>query len=98
MKIAVEQGIVKPDETGILDSTAHMLKFLSFQEKYFNDSFEPEFNVNPREDLKNFPQLVKPGTLEKYPAPGNPLDGKDMEDFVNKMSTEIANILGLEKR
>ncbi|MGD9162771.1 MAG: threonine synthase, partial [Desulfobacteraceae bacterium] len=98
MKRAVEQGIVKPDETGILDSTAHMLKFLSFQEKYFNDSFEPEFNVNPIEDLKNFPQLVKPDTLEKVPAPGNPLGGKDMEEFVNKMSAEIANILGLEKR
>jgi threonine synthase len=98
MKQAVEQGIVKSDETGILDSTAHMLKFLSFQEKYFNDSFEPEFNVNPIEDLKNFPQLVKPETLNKYPAPGNPLESEDMEEFVVKMSSEIANILGLEKR
>ncbi len=98
MKRAVEQGIVKPDETGVLDSTAHMLKFLSFQEKYFNDSFEPEFNVKPIESLKNFPRLVKPAALEKYPAPGNPLDGKDMDEFVSKMSAEIASILGLEKR
>ncbi len=98
MKKAVEQGIVKPGETGILDSTAHMLKFLSFQEKYFNDSFEPEFNVKPIEGLKNFPQLLKPASLKKYPAQGNPLSGKDMEEFVNKMSAEIAAILGLEKR
>ena len=98
MKKAVEQGIVKPGETGILDSTAHMLKFLSFQEKYFNDSFEPEFNVKPVQDLKNFPRLVKPSALAKYPAPGNPLSGKDMEEFIAKMSTEIADLLGLEKR
>ena len=98
MKRAVELGIVRPDETGVLDSTAHMLKFLSFQEKYFNDSFEPEFNVTPIQELKNSPQLVKPDTLDKFPAPGSPLKGKDMDDFVLKMSTEIATILGLEKR
>ncbi|MBN1904856.1 MAG: threonine synthase [Deltaproteobacteria bacterium] len=98
MKRAVELGIVKKDETGILDSTAHMLKFLSFQEKYFNDSFEPEFNVKPVQRLKNFPMLVKPSTLGKFPAPGNPLTGKEMDEFVTRMSTEIAGILDLEKR
>ena len=98
MKKAVDQGIVKSHETGILDSTAHMLKFLSFQEKYFNDSFEPEFNVTPIQGLKNFPQLVKPAGLVKFPAAGNPLSGEDMQEFVLKMSTEIADILELEKR
>ncbi len=98
MKRAVELGIVKKDETGILDSTAHMLKFLSFQEKYFNDSFEPEFNVKPVPELKNFPALVKPVSVEKFPAPGRPLSGKEMDKFIDSMSTEIAGILGLEKR
>ncbi len=98
MKRAVELGIVKKDETGILDSTAHMLKFLSFQERYFNDSFEPEFNVKPVQELKNFPMLVKPSKLGKFPAPGNPLTVKEMEEFVTMMSSEIAGILGLEKR
>lgn len=98
MKRAVEQGLIKPEEIGVLDSTAHMLKFMSFQEKYFNDSFEPEYNVTPRQDLKNFPQLVKPATLKTFPAPGSPLTGKEMEEFVIKMSTEIANILELEKK
>ncbi|NLD38755.1 MAG: threonine synthase [Desulfatiglans sp.] len=98
MKRAVELGIVKKDEIGILDSTAHMLKFLSFQEKYFNDSFEPEFNVKPVQELKNFPMFVKPSTLEIFPSPGRPLSGKEMDKFVDSMSTEIAGILGLEKR
>ena len=98
MKRAVKKGIVTPDEIGVLDSTAHMLKFLSFQEKYFNDSFEPEFNVTPIEELKNFPQLVKPESLDKIPAPGKPLNEADMKEFVLKMSSEIAGMLGLEKR
>lgn len=98
MKKAVEEGLVKDHETGILDSTAHMLKFLSFQEKYFSNSFEPEFNVTPREDLKNMPLLVRPGSLGKYPAPGNPLTGEDMTNFINRMSSEIAGILGLERK
>jgi threonine synthase len=98
MKRAVELGIVKKDETGILDSTAHMLKFLSFQDKYFNDTFEPEFNVKPVQELKNFPMLVKPSSLDKFPLPGKPLSEKDMDKFVDSMSAEIAGILGLEKR
>ncbi|NLA74536.1 MAG: hypothetical protein GX846_03520 [Deltaproteobacteria bacterium] len=98
MKRAVELGIVKSHETGILDSTAHMLKFASFQEKYFNDSFEPEYNVKPVSGLKNSPIPVKPADLNRYPLPGKPLSGKDMDEFVFRMSTEIADILGLEKR
>lgn len=98
MKRAVELGIVKKEETGILDSTAHMLKFLSFQEKYFNDSFEPEFNVKPVQELKNFPMLVKPSNIDKFPLPGMPLSGKEMDKFVDSMSTEIAGILGLEEK
>ena len=95
---AVLEGIAKEEEIGILDSTAHMLKFLSFQEMYFHNRFNPEFHVKPREELKNSPVLVKPAALKKYPAPGKPLQGEDMEQFVQKTASEIANILGLQKR
>lgn len=97
-KKAVDTGLVKTQEVGVLDSTAHMLKFLSFQEKYFNNSFEPEFNVIPREKLKNAPFLVKPERLDKYPEPGKPLQAEDMDRFVDIMSSEIAEILELEKK
>jgi threonine synthase len=75
-----------------------MLKFLSFQEKYFNNSFEAEFNVKPREELKNAPFRVKPERLDKYPEPGKPLKSEDMGRFVDIMSSEIAEILELEKK
>jgi threonine synthase len=74
-----------------------MLKFSGFQDMYFNDRFEPEFNVNPRPDLKNAPVLVRPETLTSYPEPGKPLQGDDMDRFIDEMSAEIAKILGLEK-
>lgn len=98
MKKAVDERLIESGETGVLDSTAHMLKFLGFQEKYFNNSFEPEFNVKPREELKNKPFLVKPESLDKYPEPGKPLQKEEMDRFVNVISSEIAEFLGLDKK
>jgi len=98
LKKAVLEGHVQPGEVGILDSTAHMLKFLTFQNMYFEDRFDPEFGVSPREELKNAPTLVKPDNLCRYPEPGKPLQGEDMELFINETVSEIAKILGLEKR
>jgi len=95
---AIQKGYVHQGEVGILNSTAHMLKFLTFQEMYFNDAFGPEFNVKPRPELKNAPTLVRPENLKKYPEPGNPLEGEDMTLFVGEMVDEIAKILGLERR
>jgi len=92
---AIQRGYVRPGEVGILDSTAHMLKFSTFQEMYFRNSFGPEFNVRPRSELENAPILVKPKNLKKYPEPGKPLQGKDLKQFVHEMATEIAGILGL---
>ncbi|MFC1824159.1 threonine synthase [Thermodesulfobacteriota bacterium] len=98
LKEALGQGYVRSDEIGVLDSTAHMLKFLTFQEMYFQDSFGSEFEVNPRPELQNAPQLVRPTGIKKYPQPGIPLTGKDMEQFVQETVSEIAQILKLEKR
>ena len=94
---AVRKGYVQRGEVGILDSTAHMLKFLTFQEMYFNDSFDPAFDVKPKAELKNAPIMVKPKDLTKYPEPGKPLQGEAMKAFVREMSHEVARILGLEK-
>lgn len=95
---ALGKGYVRRDEVGVLDSTAHMLKFASFQEMYFNDSFGPEFEVKPRPELKNRPLLVKPDSIKTYPAPGKPLAGQEMKQFVNAMAAEIARILNLRKK
>lgn len=95
---AIERGYVGSHEVGILDSTAHMLKFINFQEMYFKDDFDPEFQVQPRKELRNAPFFLKPEGLKKVPEPGKPLKGKDMERFIQKMTAEIAEILELEKK
>ena len=95
---AKDLGYVGTEEVAILDSTAHMLKFAVFQEKYFNNDFGPEFNVQPRPELKNAPLDVEPEGLSVYPTQEKPLSDKDMEVFVKKMASEIAGILGLKKK
>jgi threonine synthase len=95
---AIEKGFVRRGETGILDSTAHMLKFLTFQDMYFQDTFPPEFGVTPRQELKNAPSLIKPKKLERFPQPGKPLQGEDMKRFVDETAAEIGRILGLKER
>lgn len=95
---AVENGLVEEGETGVLDSTAHMLKFLGFQDMYFEDSFDPAFEIEPRPEFKNSPTLVRAEGLDRFPEPGRPLQGEDLERFVRMTATEIASMLGLSKR
>ena len=97
-KRAVDAGYVANEEIGVLDSTAHMLKFAVFQEMYFNDSFDPEFEIKPKEHLKNAPIEVKPKGVSKLPAPGRPLQGEEMKAFVRQTAAEIAKLLGLEPK
>jgi len=98
LKRAVEKGYARPGDIGVLDSTAHMLKFLTFQEMYFEDRFDPAFGVQPRKELKNAPLPVRPARIGKFPEPGSPLEGEEMDRFVEETVAEIAGILGLEKR
>jgi threonine synthase len=95
---AIDKGFVRRGETGILDSTAHMLKFITFQDMYFQDTFPPEFGVTPREELKNAPSLIKPERLQRFPQPGKPLQGEDMKRFIEETVAEIARILELKRR
>ena len=95
---AVSKGYVLPGETGILDSTAHILKFSIFQDMYFNDNFAPEFEVKPRSELKNAPIRVRPKGLSRLPEQGHPLKGEDLRLFVKEMAAKIAEILDLKKR
>jgi threonine synthase len=96
LKRAIQEGFVDQGEVGILDSTAHMLKFMTFQEMYFQNNFSPEFNVKPKSELKNAPALVKPKRLKNFPEPGKPLQEEEMRVFVREMTKEIAKILGLK--
>jgi threonine synthase len=95
---AVKQGYAGQGETGIVDSTAHMLKFVSFQEMYLEDRFEPEFGICPREELRNRPLLVRPASITRFPEPGKPLKGEEMKRFVEETAAEIARLLKLEPK
>jgi len=92
---AREQGLLEKDEFAVLDATAHHLKFIGFQQMYFEDSFPPEFGIKPRRDLINSPQLVRAKGLERLPEPGRPLEGEEMNEFVRLTALDIAKRLGL---
>jgi len=87
---ARQQGLVTEDETAILDSTAHALKFANFQQMYFDNSFPPEYEVVPDPKLINRPQLVPTAA----PPPADPAR---LAEFVKETATEIATRLSLQK-
>jgi threonine synthase len=92
---ALETGVVTKDEEAVLDATAHHLKFIGFQQMYFEDSFPPEFGVTPRPELVNAPQEVVAEGVS-LPQPGRPLEGQELAEFVAATAGEIARRLGLE--
>jgi threonine synthase len=94
---ARRHGIVGENEIGIVDSTAHAIKFSGFQEKYFEKSLLEEFKISSNPELINAPVYIHPKGLAKIPAPGKPLQGDDFEQFVDLTSKEIAKRLSLKK-
>ena len=95
---AVKAGHVTNDETAILDSTAHVLKFAGFQDLYFEDRFPPEFHIEPRKSLTNSPKLVSPKDINRFPETGKPLTGEDFDRFVDSVARDIAAALKLRIR
>lgn len=98
LRKALMEGLLDSSMIGVLDSTAHMLKFSTFQEKYFEDSFEPGFEVVPDPNLRNAPVAVTVEGQVPSPLPGKPLKGKEMDEFVAYMAERIADILNLRKK
>jgi threonine synthase len=95
---ARKQGIIDGSDVAVIDSTAHALKFAGFQEMYFEQRFPPEFNIEPNPELINAPVYVRPDDLESIPAPGRPLRGEELNQFVTRTAEAIAGILGLRKK
>jgi threonine synthase len=93
---AKSRGVVGQDDLVLLDATAHALKFADFQDMYFQDRFPPEFEIVPKDSLKNFPRLVQPEGVDVFPSAEKPLTGKPFDDFVNETVKVIAKTLGLK--
>jgi threonine synthase len=82
LKAAIKAGLLDLNETAVLDATAHHLKFIGFQQMYFEDSFAPEFEVTPRPEYINRPQLLTPKS-------------RDPEKKTADLARQIAALLGL---
>jgi len=95
---AIKAGLVSNGEIGVLDATAHILKFSSFQQMYLTDGFPPEFEVKPREEFRNAPITIELKGLRKTPGPGRRLQGKDLDRFTKEGVAEVARALNLKKR
>ena len=95
---ALRRGLIDKNDTAVVKSTAHALKFAGFQEMYFEQQFPPEFNIKPDPDLVNTPVYVHPKDLKAVPAPGKPLKNKALKTFVRRVSEDIAGMLDLKKR
>ncbi len=94
---AKKQNLISDNETAIINSTAHALKFSGFQEMYFTDSFPEEFEISPDPELINKPTYIHPEDLSHVPEPGKPLKGEHLNKFIKKVSEEIAGILNLKQ-
>ena len=79
---ALKEGVLGKNEVGVLDATAHHLKFIGFQQMYFDNTFPPEFEVTPNPAYQNKPQLLTPKT-------GDP------EKKTQDLAGQIAALLGL---
>lgn len=95
---AAKQGIIDANDLVVLDATAHALKFAGFQEMYFEDRFPPDFEIVPRESLKNVPELVEAEGVDTFPTSDAPLEGDAFERFVGQTATAIASKLNLKTR
>jgi threonine synthase len=62
LRMALREKLLAPQEVAVLDSTAHHLKFIGFQQMYFENTFPPEFEITPRPEYQNRPQLLTPKT------------------------------------
>ena len=82
LRAALAEKLLGQDETPVLDATAHHLKFIGFQQMYFEDAFPPEFEVTPKAAYQNRPQLLTPRSRQP-------------EDLVPDLAGQIAALLKL---
>ena len=68
LKKALAEGLIQRGKRYVVDSTSHQLKFASFQQQYFEDSFAAEYGVTTKAEYKNAPvQLAgQVGTVADY--------------------------------
>ena len=94
---AISQNIVSPEETAILDATAHAIKFSGFQDMYFKSEIPQDYKIQTDPELVNLPSLVMPDDGGLVPSQDKRLDKEDFQKFVVDVGEKIAGSLELEK-
>jgi threonine synthase len=97
LKAALGEGLITPLETAILDSTAHALKFMDFQNAYFEGRLANDYGVATKPELANKPRGLELGDVP-IPVPGQTMTAADREAFVAAATQTIARILNLDKK
>lgn len=90
-------GVVDANDTAVVDSTAHALKFSGFQDMYFQNTFPPAFKITPKAELVNRPVLIELQDGAPMPTQEKPLLGADLESFVQSVAEKIASALNLKR-
>ncbi len=94
LRAALRAGLISRGEVAVVDATAHHLKFIGFQQMYFDDTFPPEFEVRPQPAYQNRPQLLTPAV-----TPGHsPWTPEDIQAFTQDMVAQVAATLGLRPK
>lgn len=94
LRAALRAGLIRRDQVAVVDATAHHLKFIGFQQMYFDDTFPPEFEVTPRPEYQNQPRLLTPARQPSH----SPWTPAEIQEFTQDMVAQVAAALGLPKR
>ncbi len=94
---AVETRLVSPEETAILDATAHAIKFSEFQDLYFKSQIPEAYHIHSSTDNINLPVLILPDDPQMVPSQENRLNDTDFRRFVMDISGKIADQLQLKE-
>ncbi len=86
---AKEYGLVDDKNFAVLDATAHALKFIDFQNLYFNNAYPPEFGITPKAELQNAPELLLPESERTRLSE---------KDFVLEAAAKMVQRLGLSPK
>jgi threonine synthase len=97
LRAALKAGIISTGETAVLDSTAHALKFMEFQNAYFRGGLAGDYGVESRPENMNSPRGVDlPGIA--LPAQGKVLTPEERRIFTERAAGAIASALGLQPK
>ncbi|MCD6570430.1 MAG: threonine synthase [Deltaproteobacteria bacterium] len=67
LRRAINAGMINKTKRFVVDSTSQQLKFATFQQMYFNNSFDSAYGIKTKDELKNRPISMEadPSTIAK---------------------------------